>query len=680
MRPLSIPQLPIVMFIWIRKIIALPLTLTLIVPSPALLAQAVAPEDEEEMLQAEVIELSPFEVSAGSSAGYAATSTVSGMRMGATPGGAQDINFFRSSAGRGEVPHPNTITAEGLFSEYDLPLDLGKSSDTMFVVQSAAMRANLPQLPEATHFAQIGLSAGMAAATWKRAPLNLIAVVDKSGSMRGQPLSLVRESLTRVIAQMGPEDQLGIVLYGDRSHVHLEPTKLTHNNRGQVRMAVNAIASAGSTNMEAGLAVGYALAQQSAREFDGNTRVMLFTDERPNVGNTSAKGFMGMARTASESGVGMTTIGVGIQFGAELATKISSVRGGNLFFFPDAAEMKKTFAEDFDTMVTELAHDLRLKITPKPGFKIAGVFGLPANMLRWEGDAIAFSVETIFISKRKGGIYFAIARDNSTENPYLPQSSPRIGESVASIDFSFRENLSDDISRSSTLTRIVSSGTAQLGLTRGHTLVDQFLTLRQAATAHLVENDQELAWQLVNDLRRRITATRDRALQPEVDLVNNLHDTFAFLAGRTDAINSVDATNAKSPLVGTWIGAKNWDDEQPFMIVWPDGSFEFGDIDHSLEAYNIQTELVPAQALPHRKSGKFELFDEYSRTAFKVSYQLKKKGLSLTLTDPEGRKENYRLTRTSHAQLLADSTFDEPEDENEAWPEVNPLNGLPAKS
>jgi Ca-activated chloride channel family protein len=60
--------------------------------------------------------------------------------------------------------------------------------------------------------------------TFTRAPLNLVAVVDKSGSMSGQPLALVKASLVEALNHLVPQDQLTIVLYGDQVHVHLPAT------------------------------------------------------------------------------------------------------------------------------------------------------------------------------------------------------------------------------------------------------------------------------------------------------------------------------------------------------------------------------------------------------------------------------------------------------------------------
>lgn len=467
--------------------------------------------------------------------------------MGATPGGAQDIAFFRDRVAAGEVPHPNTFTAEGLFSEHDLPLvTRTKCMQTLCAIGEAMPAALLVQ-PEVRHVAQLGFSSGLDPKTFKRAPLHLVAVIDKSGSMSGQPLDLVKESLLKVLTQMGPDDELSIVLYGDRSHVYMQPTPV--RDRAAIAGQIAGIASAGSTNMEEGLAVGFALA--SSHHFKGSTRVMLFTDERPNVGNTDAKSFMGMARDASRSGVGMTTVGVGVQFGAELATAISSVRGGNLFFFPDAGRMQKVFEEEFDTMVTELAFDMKLELRPAKGLKIVGVYGIPGKALKWlDGGAIAVSVETIFLSRKKGAIFVALGSDTG---PGLPETQVAPGTAVASVQLDYRERSGAAVKARVDLTSVLAS-TASEGLVRGRLLVDQATALARAAALHHESNNQEGAYQTVHALASLYRQTVDPSLADERTLVFNLERTLAKLSGHAGepavASEAVDRVSGLPPRRG----------------------------------------------------------------------------------------------------------------------------------
>ncbi len=447
--------------------------------------------------------------------------------FGATPGGAKDISFFRDRVAAGEIPHPNVFTPEGLFSEHDLPLVAAKPCKQLFCVNGEAMEASLMVQPEVRYLAQLGFSSGLKQGEWKREPLNLIAVIDKSGSMSGQPLDLVKESLIQVISQLEADDQIGIVLYGDRVHGYLEPTKIA--DKKALTKTIQGIESAGSTNMEAGLLAGFEMARNSKKSFKGMTRVMLFTDERPNTGRTDADSFMGMAEAASKDGIGMTTIGVGVQFGAELASKISSVRGGNLFFFPDVAKMKQVFTDDFDTMMTELAYELELVVTPEKGMKIAGVYGIPGSVLEWTDDgSIKLHVQTIFLSRKKGAIYVAFAPDGKDN---LPEAKIAIGKWVGAVAVSYLQRGADKRATASVNLARVDKDKASTGLVRGLMLVEQATVLKAAAAAHHEKNDQERAYQLVHALASTFRQTDDADLAVERTMVADLERTLAKLSG-----------------------------------------------------------------------------------------------------------------------------------------------------
>lgn len=460
--------------------------------------------------------------------------------MGATPGGAQDISYARDRIKAGEVPHPATFTPEGLFSEHDLPLQTGRPCSQTLCLEAAATTVDLPTVPEARWLAQLGFASNLDSKTWHREAVNLVAVIDKSGSMSGAPIDTVKASLHQIIDQLGPGDQLSIVLYGDRAHVHLGATPLRGAagqgagkaddkvDRRALHAAVEQIAIAGSTAMEEGLAVGYKLAAETSRGFRGRTRMMLFTDERPNVGATDAHSFMGMARAASKQGIGLTTVGVGVQFGAELATAISSVRGGNLFYFADIPEMVDKFKKDFDTMLTELAFDLRLKVWPQKGMKLVGLFGLPGDLVKRTPDGgLEMTVETIFLSKERGGIYFALAPEGGGA---LPPDVARGPLALASIAYVDKDNRPFQDSVPFALWQ-KDKGALPLGLARGRLLVEEVTTLKRAAELHLTKNDQEGAYRLVHGLRRRLETSAGLGLEKELETVARLDATLTKLSG-----------------------------------------------------------------------------------------------------------------------------------------------------
>jgi Ca-activated chloride channel homolog len=443
-------------------------------------------------------------------------------------GGTRDINFFRGEAQQERIPHPDTFTAEGLFGGYDLQLPGTTPCGQLFCLIGEAGPVSLPHQQQAEVLVGLSFATNLDGEKWRRPPLNIVAVVDKSGSMQGEPLDLVRRSLAQVIEQLQPGDQLAVVLYGDRSHVYLPQTRLTAASKREMLHAVAGIESAGSTNMESGLRLGYQVAVDSAANFKGLTRVMLFTDEQPNVGRTDAASFMGMAIEASTAGVGLTTIGVGQQFGAALAVRMSSVRGGNSFFMRDRKDVEELFDREFDFMVSELAHDLSIEVEPQAGYKIAGIYGVPGELLGWQDQgAASITVPTVFLSTRGGGIFVALGREPDSKS--LPRAPLADGSTLVKIKLSYKP-VSTDVTATDALSvayRRDSSGPMRLAAM----LVDEFTTLRHATSEFHLRNDPRSAYHALAALSTRLAGEDRKALKTELETVGLLEARLAFLSG-----------------------------------------------------------------------------------------------------------------------------------------------------
>lgn len=479
-----------------RKIRLLPLFLF-----PLIVSATIPPEDEE---LEEIV--------------------TTGMRV--SQGGAQDIKYFRGEVEFQRIPHPNDLTAEGLMSEHDIVLPAAEACRQLFCLTGDAARADLIVVPQARYLVGVGFATNIDEKKWRRDPVNLIAVVDKSGSMDGEPLELVRKSLAELAKQLHAGDQMTIVLYGDRAHVHLATTPADRNGVNRILASISSIESEGSTSMEAGLRLGYSIADTTAPAFKGRTRLLLFTDERPNTDATDAMSFMGMAIAHSREGVGLTTIGVGVQFGAELATKIGSVRGGNLYFIRDEPDVKQLFTGQLDYMVSELAHDLQLTITPRAGLKIAGVYGVPGELMGWQnGREIKVTIPTVFLDNHGGGIFFTLAPE--TADSFLPEkagSGELANVAVSYLPLGAARPDSHAIS-------IVADDSVSDGMKLGALLIDEFTVLHEATSAHYLRNDQETAFQLLDGFKQRLDASPIGGLDDEKKLIDSMHERITFLSG-----------------------------------------------------------------------------------------------------------------------------------------------------
>ena len=105
-----------------------------------------------------------------------------------TQGGAKDVNYLRGEVEQSRIPHPETFTAEGLLSEHSIVMDSGTPCAQVFCLVADSIDANLIAQPEARYLIGLGFATNIQSEGWHRKPLNLVATVDKSGSMNGAPL------------------------------------------------------------------------------------------------------------------------------------------------------------------------------------------------------------------------------------------------------------------------------------------------------------------------------------------------------------------------------------------------------------------------------------------------------------------------------------------------------------
>eukprot|EP00727_Mastigamoeba_balamuthi_P000738 m51a1_g10661 hypothetical protein (244) ;mRNA; r:258-1155 len=133
-----------------------------------------------------------------------------------------------------------------------------------------------------------------------RAPLDVVCVVDVSGSMQTDApapasddagkrehfgfsvLDLVKHAVATVAHVLGPADRLAIVAFSGEASVVLQPTAMSEAGRGRADKALDEMYPSGSTNLWAGLEAGIKLLETSGSPQRVGA-VMLLTDGQPDT-------------------------------------------------------------------------------------------------------------------------------------------------------------------------------------------------------------------------------------------------------------------------------------------------------------------------------------------------------------------------------------------------------------
>lgn len=161
--------------------------------------------------------------------------------------------------------------------------------------------------------------------------LDLICVIDVSGSMSGPKIELVKESLLYVIDQLSERDRMALVTFADQGNVLQELT----GDLGRLRSKVKELAASGSTNMRAGLELAYDMVRKSKSE--NIKSVWVLSD---GCDTTGFKGVHGMAqehiqgylKKPNEFNFTIHTLGYGRDHDSKLMKNIAELKSGKFLF------------------------------------------------------------------------------------------------------------------------------------------------------------------------------------------------------------------------------------------------------------------------------------------------------------------------------------------------------------
>jgi len=197
-----------------------------------------------------------------------------------------------------------------------------------------------------------------------RLPLHLALVIDRSGSMSGEPLETAKRAAAYLVHRLRSDDQLSIVAYDDE-------VTLVHGlasvgvDQQLIEASIGWIHSGGSTNLSGGWLKGVEQLGTVAGG-QGPKKVLLLSDGHANVGIDDAGELAKLARGAADDGVGTTTIGFGDRFDEDLMTGMANEGGGSAYFAPGVDNVPGIFAQEFDDLVALVAQNLSVEIRPDP--------------------------------------------------------------------------------------------------------------------------------------------------------------------------------------------------------------------------------------------------------------------------------------------------------------------------
>jgi len=195
-----------------------------------------------------------------------------------------------------------------------------------------------------------------------RAPLNLALVLDKSGSMGDEgKMDYVRQAAHMLVNRLGPEDRLTIVTYNHRVQVPISARRV--KDRQYFHRIIDGIYPGGRTYLSGGLEEGFRQAKRYRKKGYVN-RVILLSDGLANIGLTDAGKLSRRAGIMYESGVAVSTFGMGYDFDENLLASMATGGGGSYHYISRPGDILAALQKEFNMAASIVASGVEVIIRP----------------------------------------------------------------------------------------------------------------------------------------------------------------------------------------------------------------------------------------------------------------------------------------------------------------------------
>jgi Ca-activated chloride channel family protein len=207
----------------------------------------------------------------------------------------------------------------------------------------------------------------------RRMPLNLCLIIDRSGSMEGEPLEYVKRACAYVVDLLEPSDVLSIVTFEEQVDVVMPARRVM--NKALIKEHITRIQAGNTTNLYDGMVAG--CMQIAALNAPGYlNRALILTDGEPTAGIKDFNSIVQQVAEQKRRGISITALGFGGEYNEELMAGIARRSGGNYYYIAQPALIPEVFRRELETLMTITAKSVRVRLNLPRGVQGRYVYGV----------------------------------------------------------------------------------------------------------------------------------------------------------------------------------------------------------------------------------------------------------------------------------------------------------------
>lgn len=206
-----------------------------------------------------------------------------------------------------------------------------------------------------------------------RATVDLVTVLDVSGSMAGTKLALLKRAMGFVIQNLGPSDRLSVIAFSSTARRLFPLCRMTETGRQEALQAINSLTSNGGTNIAEGLKKGAKVLLDRQWKNPVGSIILLsdgqdtYTVTSPGTAHSQPDYKSLLPVSIQQNGdagnqIPVHAFGFGTDHDASSMHSISEISGGTFSFIEAEGVIQDAFAQCIGGLLSVVVQEVKVKI------------------------------------------------------------------------------------------------------------------------------------------------------------------------------------------------------------------------------------------------------------------------------------------------------------------------------
>ena len=166
--------------------------------------------------------------------------------------------------------------------------------------------------------------------------LGIVLVIDRSGSMDGDPLEMAKSAAQSAVELLGNRDQIAVLAFDDQTYVISEMQSAS--SKGKISDEIARIESGGGTSLYPAMEMSFEILNSTSAKLK---HVIMLTDGVSNAGD-----YEGMAQKMVSARMTVSTVAVGGSADTQLLESIARIGKGRYYLAEDPSQVPQIFAKE----------------------------------------------------------------------------------------------------------------------------------------------------------------------------------------------------------------------------------------------------------------------------------------------------------------------------------------------